>query len=459
MHAAATPLPVATNRPPPSPSYTETSETMDAIQIESDGGYLQIYYQGVHRDDKIELSEGLIIQAINTAIAQHEDTSLFPIIENGSIIIKDKWMCAQVTMSSYLQCTAFAKAYSELPIYEGDKVTLLNVEARQVDMSEVLGLNVATATSAPIRAKPKPAEDLLAMNGGWLEVRLTMIQVTAGITKEHVIKAVEAIGLETFRRRSVAGKVKDDSGEKLTLDDSFQTHKYNMIVKPYKCPLSDFPWAQYPMIPLTIPVRYKGQLKNFETGLQYQVGGRGLIDFDRPKDKHGRHYWKICNGPDGCKGPLSDCQPRCRQRERAHFHRNRLQQMAKEARKNNNISQQAAMKEAKDQRTAQARENRKRAMSMIIPKITTKDPCKYLAIGKCAAARNCKFDHTFLGSRTADGEPDWPFLANIECQLPRRQWGMCTRGSRCIYSCSLTDTHMDTVNSGDAGPSTDVDHE
>ncbi|KAL1530409.1 hypothetical protein AB1Y20_001314 [Prymnesium parvum] len=83
----------------PSPTYTSSSATAEIHQIKSDGGYLQIFYSNTPRADKIALDEGMIIQAINTSIAQHKDESLFPMIESGSILIKDKWMCAQVTMS------------------------------------------------------------------------------------------------------------------------------------------------------------------------------------------------------------------------------------------------------------------------------------------------------------------------------------------------------------------------
>ncbi|KAL1499274.1 hypothetical protein AB1Y20_011484 [Prymnesium parvum] len=118
--AAATPLDATAkdNRaPPPSPSYSTTSTNIEIHQVQSDGGYLQLYYTAnTHRDDRIRLDEGMIIQAINTAIAQHEDESLFPMIENGSIIVKDVWVCAQVTLTSYEQCVRFAKAYDDLPM-------------------------------------------------------------------------------------------------------------------------------------------------------------------------------------------------------------------------------------------------------------------------------------------------------------------------------------------------------
>lgn len=35
------------------------------------------------------------------------------------------------------------------------------------------------------------------------------------------------------------------------------------------------------------------------------------MDYDQEKDKHGRYPWKICNGLDGCKGPIADCWNRC----------------------------------------------------------------------------------------------------------------------------------------------------
>ncbi|KAL1500581.1 hypothetical protein AB1Y20_013236 [Prymnesium parvum] len=165
MHEAAPRLHI------PSPTYTSSSATAEIHQIKSDGGYLQIFYSNTPRADKIALDEGMIIQAINTSIAQHKDESLFPMIESGSILIKDKWMCAQVTMSSYDQCVKFAEEYGDLPIYEGDKIAMVSVEARQIDMRALLGLNVATATDAPIRASPQPTEDVLTQYGGWLEVR------------------------------------------------------------------------------------------------------------------------------------------------------------------------------------------------------------------------------------------------------------------------------------------------
>ncbi|KAL1527416.1 hypothetical protein AB1Y20_016084 [Prymnesium parvum] len=356
--AAATPLNMEkrdNKAPPPSPSYSATSSTAEIHQVHTDGGYLQIYYAAnTHRDDRIRLDEGMIIQAINTAIAQHEDESLFPMIEQGSIIVKDVWVCAQVTMTSYAQCVNFAKAYEDLPVYDGDRVAVLSVEARQIDMRALFGLNTASASSTPIRASPKPQEDVLAQQGGWLEVRLTMEQAQAGITKEQVIKAVEAIGLDTYRRREVAGKVKDEGGEKLTLSDSFKTQRFNMIIKPKEGTMADFKWERWPTIPLSLETVYQGEQGKLNTELRYTVGGRGLVDYDQEKDKHGRYPWKICNGLDGCKGPLAACWPRCRKRERDHFHRQHLQQLAKEARKKHNISQAKAMREAKAQRAETA---------------------------------------------------------------------------------------------------------
>ncbi|KAL1527628.1 hypothetical protein AB1Y20_009014 [Prymnesium parvum] len=129
--AAATPvMNEAAPRPHiPSPTYTSSSATAEIHQIKSDGGYLQIFYSNTPRADKIALDDqGMIIQAINTSIAQHKDESLFPMIESGSILIKDKWMCAQVTMSSYDQCVKFAEEYGDLPIYDqGDRIAIYGV--------------------------------------------------------------------------------------------------------------------------------------------------------------------------------------------------------------------------------------------------------------------------------------------------------------------------------------------
>eukprot|EP00327_Prymnesium_parvum_P011379 CAMPEP_0184392828 /NCGR_PEP_ID=MMETSP0007-20130409/29997_1 /TAXON_ID=97485 /ORGANISM="Prymnesium parvum, Strain Texoma1" /LENGTH=101 /DNA_ID=CAMNT_0026743533 /DNA_START=42 /DNA_END=347 /DNA_ORIENTATION=- len=60
--------------------------------------------------------------------------------------------------------------------------------------------------------------------------------------------------------------------------------------------------------------------------------------------------------------------------------------------------------------------------------------------GKCAAGRNCKFGHAHAGAGSP-GKPDWAYIATIECALPRRQFGLCSRGTKCIYTCSLTDVH------------------
>lgn len=61
---------------------------------------------------------------------------------------------------------------------------MLRVEARMIDMRRLLGLHQAHATSAPIQAKPQ--EDVLAVNGGWLEVCLTM-ESGQDVHTQHVL--------------------------------------------------------------------------------------------------------------------------------------------------------------------------------------------------------------------------------------------------------------------------------
>ncbi|KAL1528316.1 hypothetical protein AB1Y20_009671 [Prymnesium parvum] len=161
--AAATPITneAGTSRPyTPSSCYSSCTDTADVQQVVSDGGYLHLYYNGVRREDKIPLDEGMLIQAINTCIAQHTDDTLLPMIERSSIIIKDKLNCAQVTMSSYEHCVKFATAYPEIPIYSNAKPAVLSsVDARQVNMRSLLGLDTTVATDAPIQAGPKPQEE------------------------------------------------------------------------------------------------------------------------------------------------------------------------------------------------------------------------------------------------------------------------------------------------------------
>mmetsp|Transcript_5442 Transcript_5442/g.13332 ORF Transcript_5442/g.13332 Transcript_5442/m.13332 type:complete len:85 (-) Transcript_5442:97-351(-) len=80
---------------------------------------------------------------------------------------------------------------------------------------------------------------------------------------------------------------------------------------------------------MEMEVDFNGIRKTWQqTCLHYTVG-QGLIDYDWEKHKKGRHYWKICNGFDECRGPLINCYPRCRKRQRDHFHKQNLAQEAK----------------------------------------------------------------------------------------------------------------------------------
>ena len=213
------------------------------------------------------------------------------------------------------------------------------------------------------------------------------------------------------------------SSKLLPLGTDYLTHRFNLTVKPLSGDMCSFNWSKYPSTPLSKQVNWRGEVKTISTPLLYTLGGESL------KDCEGKPLLCFLREGGGCKRLNSVCKGACRLAEKEK----RLENQKWRGKRSEHGSSKAAAGAIKKAKRDEYVEKTQAARSLLkadLPHSAAR--CEYVLAGKCSMGSRCKKDHTFVGDASA--------LAQIKCQVKRRQGGKCILGNGCIFDCSLTNT-------------------
>jgi hypothetical protein len=413
-------------------------------------GYVYMYYEsGTPREEKAPLSTGTILKTFTMYATKMMG---FPTFDAFTIAATSNFGPWEIHGLEYAEAERFRDTNPTISVEvpdgdDGYKIVMLDVGARRADLAAALGISptgdaAAPTTSERANTNSMQASSHLRLEGGYCEAALTPAQIAAKVTIHDVREAFKSIGLKVYRSVNVMAKIEDDdptaeAGSYLPLGTNYLTNRFNFTVKPINGDMKSFDWGAHPTLVLskTLVVAGEAEPRVLETHINYTVGGDSLIDRAATVKNNGRIVMSICNKLTGCKMPIMICGGRC---ARLLVARHRFHKRLNAATADGTSAKQArtAMREEK-QRDYEARTT-KGIEKVRAEEPASKEPCAYLTDGLCSFGDACKYDHSFFGGASK--------IATIKCNLPKRkQSGLCKKGSKCHYDCSLLPATFDCM--------------